>query len=85
MWSVNVAVGLGVAPDSRFLFVFLPEPEPLPDVLRKDPRPALLHGGPLSRGHEDLDGCDRHRSRGIHTVHELRDTHTVQRAQVTSR
>lgn len=55
-------------------FLRLPEPEPLPDLLRKDPRPALLHGGPVGRGYEDLDGRDRHRSRGIHTVHELRET-----------
>lgn len=49
----------------------LPESEPLPDLLREDPRPALLHGGPLSGGHEDLDGRDRHGGGGIHAVHEL--------------
>lgn len=58
-----------------------PEPEPLPDLLREDPRPALLHGGPLGGGHEDLDGRDRHRGGGIHAVHELRgsvgDKHIV--------
>lgn len=56
---------------SDFSFLRSPEPQPLPDVLREDPRPALLHGGAVSRGHEDLDGRDRHRSRGIHAVHEL--------------
>lgn len=67
------------------LFLCIPEPEPLPDLLRKDSRPALLHGGPLSRGHEDLDGRDRHRGGGIHAVHELRDTHVAQRARSMSR
>lgn len=51
-----------------------PEPEPLPDLLCEDPRPALLHGGPLGGGHEDLDGRDRHRGGGIHAVHELRES-----------
>lgn len=55
----------------RVACVSLPEPEPLPDLLREDPRPALLHGGPLSGGHEDLDGRDCHGGGGIHAVHEL--------------
>lgn len=55
----------------EFLSVCPAEPQPVPHLLREDPRPPLLHGGPLSGGHEDLDGCDRYRSRGIHTVPEL--------------
>lgn len=49
-----------------------PEPQPLPDVLCKDPRQALLHGGPLRRSHENMDGRDRDGSWGLHAVHELR-------------
>lgn len=49
-----------------------PEPQPLTDVLRKDPWQALLHGGPLRRSHENMDGRDRDGSRGLHAVHELR-------------
>ncbi|XP_063528250.1 pleckstrin homology-like domain family B member 1 isoform X26 [Pongo pygmaeus] len=37
------------------------EPEPSPHLLRKDPRPAVLHGGPICRGHAHLDGCHCHR------------------------
>lgn len=48
------------------------EPQPLPDLLREDARQTVLHGGPVRRGHEDMDGCDSDRSRGLHTVHELR-------------
>lgn len=50
-----------------------PEPKPFSDLLREDPRPSLLHGGPLPRGHEDLDGCHSDGRRGLHAVPELRD------------
>lgn len=45
------------------------EPESLADLQREDSRPGLLHGRPLSRGHEDLDGCHCHGGGGIHPVH----------------
>ncbi len=45
------------------------EPKSLPDLQCKDSRQSLLHGGSVSWGHEDLDGCDRHRCWGIHPVH----------------
>ena len=48
-----------------------PEPQPLPHLLREDPRPPLLHGGPLARGYAHLDGRDRHRGGGLHPVPEL--------------
>ena len=60
------------ASDCSFVFV-VPESEPLPDLLREDPRPPLLHGGPRSRRHEDLDGCHSDWRRGLHAVHELRE------------
>lgn len=50
------------------------EPQPVADLLCEDPRPSVLHGGSVGRSHEDLDGRDCHRSRRIHTVHELMDT-----------
>lgn len=50
-----------------------PEPKPVSDLLCEDPRPSLLHGGPLPGGHEDLDGCHSDGRRGLHPVHELRD------------
>lgn len=45
------------------------EPKPLPDLQCEDSWQSLLHGCSLSWSHEDLDGCDRHRRRGIHPVH----------------
>lgn len=48
------------------------ESESVSDVLREDPRPPVLHGGAVGRGHEDLDGRDRHRGGGLHAVHELK-------------
>lgn len=48
------------------------EPQPRADVLREDPRPPLLHGGAVGRGHAHLDGRHRHGGRGLHAVHELR-------------
>lgn len=45
------------------------ESESLAHLQREDPRPGLLHGRPLSRGHEDLDGCHCHGGGGIHSVH----------------
>lgn len=45
------------------------EPKSLPHLQRKDSRPGLLHGRPLPRGHEDMDGRHCHRSGGIHPVH----------------
>ena len=50
-----------------------PEPEPVFDLLCENPRPPLLHGGPVPGGHEDLDGCHSNGRRGLHAVHELRD------------
>lgn len=50
-----------------------PEPQPVFDLLCEDPRPPVLHGGPIPRGHEDLDGCHSNGCRGLHAVHELRD------------
>ena len=49
------------------------EPQPFSDLLREDPRPALLHGGSLPGGHAHLDGRHSNGGRGIHAVHELRD------------
>lgn len=55
------------------VIAFPPEPQSVFDLLREDPRPPLLHGGAVSGGHEDLDGCHSNRRRGLHAVHELRD------------
>ncbi|XP_066495354.1 pleckstrin homology-like domain family B member 1 isoform X15 [Tiliqua scincoides] len=53
------------------------EPQPSPDLLCQDPRPPLLHGGTLGRGHAYLDGCHRDRGRGLHTVPELTSSQSV--------
>uniref|UniRef100_A0A3B1IIZ9 Pleckstrin homology like domain family B member 1 n=1 Tax=Astyanax mexicanus TaxID=7994 RepID=A0A3B1IIZ9_ASTMX len=53
-------------------FSYYAEPQSLADVLREDPRQTVLHGGSVSGGHEDMDGRDRYRSRGLHAVHELK-------------
>lgn len=50
---------------------FSPEPESVLNVQREDSWSCVLHGGSVSRGHADLDGRHRHRSRGIHAVHDL--------------
>ncbi|XP_061639364.1 pleckstrin homology-like domain family B member 1 isoform X16 [Phyllopteryx taeniolatus] len=52
-------------------FSYYVEPKSRLDVLREDPRPPLLHGGALGRGHADLDGRNSHRSRGVHSIPEL--------------
>lgn len=62
----------GHFPSLLFFVPCPPEPQPLADLLRQDPRPPLLRGGPVGRGHEDLDGRDRHGSGGVHAVPELR-------------
>lgn len=88
LWIIDylhwLSVVFSISPDgvenrsklnSGLMFFFSPPPpesEPVADVLREDPRPALLHGGAVGRGHEDLDGRDRDGGGGIHTVHELR-------------
>lgn len=48
------------------------ESQPISDLLCENPRSALLHGGSVPRGHEDLDGCHSNRRRGLHPVYELR-------------
>lgn len=61
------------SPYSHFLLCCVPiESKSLPDLLREDPRPALLHGGPFPRGHANMDGRDSNRRRGLHTVYDLR-------------
>lgn len=50
------------------------EPDPVADLLRENTRQTVLHGGSVRRGHEDMDGCDRDRGRGLHAVHELRQS-----------
>lgn len=45
------------------------EPKPLADIQREDPRPCLLHGGSVPRGHENLDGRYCHRCWRTHAFH----------------
>ena len=47
------------------------EPKSLSNIQCEDSRPGVLHGGPVTRGHADLDGRHRHRGGGIHAVHGL--------------
>lgn len=49
-----------------------PEPQSCAHFLCQDPRPTLLHGGTISRGHAHLDGRHCHWGRGLYPVHELR-------------
>lgn len=52
----------------------LTESESLSNLLCKDARPAVFHGGSIPRGHANMDGCHSNRRWGLHTVYDLRDS-----------
>lgn len=79
MWINPRAMHANISPREKYdllcfftvtpLCLLLSESKPLADLQCEDSRQGLLHGCSVSRGHEDLDGCNRHRCWGIHPVH----------------